>query len=91
MKDTDTDTLEERLALMSDAEKAHFKQVILELVKCYGPGPEHALILFNGSDTLGGVVTLNCDAMEAAQMLLQANDFFGFLNTIDAPPKEAFN
>ena len=87
----DEDTLEKQLVLMSDDEKAHFKMVILELVKCYGPGPEKALILFNGSEQLGGVVTLNCDAMEAAQMLVEANDFFGFLNTIDAPPKEAFN
>jgi hypothetical protein len=87
----DEDALEKQLALMSDDEKAHFKMVILELVKCYGPVPEQALILFNSSEKLGGVVTLNCDEMEAAQMLLQANDFFGFLNTIDAPPKEAFN
>jgi hypothetical protein len=33
----DEDTLEKQLALMSDDEKAHFKMVILELVKCYGP------------------------------------------------------
>lgn len=28
---------------------------------------------------------------EASQLMLAANDFFGFLNTIDAPPKENFN
>lgn len=87
----DEDTLEKQLALMSDEEKSHFKTVILELVKCYGPDPDQALILFNGSDKLGGIVSLNCNEMEAAQLLLEANDFFGFLNTIDAPPKEAFN
>lgn len=87
----DEDTLEKQLALMSDEEKAHFKTVILELVKCYGPDPEQALILFNGSETLGGIVSLNCNEMEAAEMLLEANDFFGYLNTIGAPPKEAFN
>jgi hypothetical protein len=87
----DEDTLEKQLALMSDEEKSHFKMVILELVKCYGPDPDQALILFNGSDKLGGIVSLNCNEMEAAQLLLEANDFFGFLNIIDAPPKEAFN
>jgi hypothetical protein len=87
----DEDTLEKQLALMSDDEKAHFKMVILELVKCYGPVPEQALILFNGSKKLGGIVTLNCNEMEAAEMMLEANDFFGYLNVIGAPPKEAFN
>jgi hypothetical protein len=87
----DKDTLEKQLTLMSDDEKVHFKMVILELVKCYGPDPEQALILFNGSKKLGGIVTLNCNEMEAAEMMLEANDFFGYLNVIGAPPKEAFN
>jgi hypothetical protein len=34
---------------------------------------------------------MNLDEMEAAEIMIEANDFFGFLNTIDAPPKEAFN
>jgi hypothetical protein len=55
------------------------------------PRPEQALILFNGSKKLGGIVTLNCNEMEAAEMMLEANDFFGYLNVIGAPPKEAFN
>jgi hypothetical protein len=83
--------LEARLALMSDEEKAHFKLVVLELIKCYGPDPDQALILFNGSKKLGGVVTLNCNEMEAAGLLLEANEFLGYLNIIDAPPREAFN
>jgi len=65
--------------------------VILELVKCYGPDPNQALILFNGSEKLSGILSLNCDDMDAAALLLEANDFFGYLNTIDAPPREAFN
>jgi len=40
---------------------------------------------------MAGVVTLNCDEMEASQLMLAANDFFGFLNTLGAPPKENFN
>jgi hypothetical protein len=87
----DKDTLEKQLTLMSDDEKVHFKRLILELVKCYGPDPDQAVILFNGSKKLGGIVTLNCNEMEAAEMMLEANDFFGYLNVIGAPPKEAFN
>ena len=84
-------TLEARLALMSDEERNHFKMVIMELIKCYGPDADQAVILFNGSEKLSGIVSLNCDEMEAAALLLEANDFFGYLNTIGAPPKEAFN
>jgi hypothetical protein len=84
-------TLEARLALMSDEEKQNFKMVVLELIKCYGPDGDQAVILFHGSDKLGGIVTLNCNEMEAAELMLEANDFFGFLNVIGAPPKEAFN
>jgi hypothetical protein len=87
----DEQVIEARLALMSDEERTHFKMVIIELIKCYGPNAEQALILFNGSKKLGGVVSLNCDEMEAAGLLLEANDFFGYLNILDAPPREAFN
>jgi len=83
--------LEARLALMSDEEKQHFKMVVLELIQCYGHDAKQAVILFHGSDKLGGIVTLNCNEMEAAELMLEANDFFGFLNVIGAPPKEAFN
>ena len=87
----DGQKLETRLALMSDEEKAHFKTVIMELSKCYGPEAHQALILFNGSEKLSGIVSLNCTEMDAAELLLEANDFFGYLNTVGAPPKEAFN
>jgi hypothetical protein len=85
------ESMEARLATMSDEEKAHFKMVVLELIKCYGSDAHQAVLLFNGSDKLGGVVTLNCNEMEAAELMLEANDFFGYLNVIGAPPKEAFN
>ena len=85
------ESMEARLATMSDEEKAHFKMVILQLIQCYGPDAHQAVILFHGCDKLGGVVTLNCNEMEAAELMLEANEFFGFLNVIGAPPKEAFN
>lgn len=87
----DEKTIEMKLALMTDEEKIHFKTVVLELIECYGPSAKQAVILFNGSEKLQGVVTLNCDSMKAAALMVEANEFFGFLNTIDAPPKELFN
>jgi len=36
-------------------------------------------------------VVIAADDMEAAELMLEANDFFGYLNMAGAPPKEAFN
>ena len=83
--------LEARLALMSDEEKAHFKMVVLALIACYGPDAHKAVLMVKIGEELSGIVTLNCTEMEAAELMLEANDFYGFLNVIGAPPKEAFN
>ena len=84
-------TLEARLALMDDDEKTHFKMAVLALVTCYGPDPNQAVLMIKNKGELTRLTTMNCDEMEAAELLLEVNSFFGFLNTIDAPPKEAFN
>ena len=83
--------LEARLALMNDEEKQHFKMVVLSLISCYGPDANKAVLMVKIGEELSGLTTLNCDEMEASEMLLEVNSFFGFLNTMDAPPKEAFN
>ena len=83
--------LEVRLALMDEEEKQHFKMVVLALISCYGPDANKAVLMIKMGDELSGLTTLNCDEMEAAEMLVEVNSFFGFLNTMDAPPKEAFN
>jgi hypothetical protein len=84
-------SMEARLALMSDEEKTHFKMVVLALIACYGPDAHKAVLMVKIGEELSGLTTLNCDEMEAAEMLVEVNSFFGFLNTMDAPPKEAFN
>lgn len=84
--------LRRRVEAMSDEEQAHFKLLIHKLVMCYGEGKaQGVVILGRAEDAFAGVVTLNCDEMEASQLMLAANDFFGFLNLLDAPPKENFN
>jgi hypothetical protein len=87
----DEQTIERRLALMSEDEKEHFKMVILQLVKCYGPDPDQAVLLIKSKGDMAGIITMNADDMEAAELMLEANDFFGYLNMAGAPPKEAFN
>ena len=84
--------LERRVKNMSDEEQEHFKLLIHKLVMCYGEGKAQAVVIIGrAEDSMAGVVTLNCDEMEASQLMLAANDFFGFLNLLDAPPKEQFN
>jgi hypothetical protein len=76
---------------MTEEEQEHFKMMILQLVKCYGPDPDQALLLIKSKGEMAGLITMNVDDMEAASLLLEANDFFGYLNMAGAPPKEAFN
>lgn len=84
--------LERRVNAMSDEEQEHFKLLVQKLVMCYGEGKaQGVVILGRAEDAFAGVVTLNCNEMEASQLMLAANDFFGFLNLVDAPPKENFN
>ena len=80
------------LEAMSDEEKAHFKTTVLKLLTCYGPNANQAVLIIRdvAEDRLD-LATMNLDEMEAAEVMIEANDFFGFLNIIGAPPKEAFN
>jgi len=87
----DAETLERRLALMSEEEQEHFKMVILMLSQCYGPDPDQAVLLVKSKGEMAGLITMNTDDMEAAELLIEANEFFGQLNMLGAPPKEAFN
>jgi len=84
--------LERRVEAMSDEEQHHFRLLIHKLVMCYGEGKAQGVVIIGrAEDQMAGVVTLNCNEMEASQLMLAANDFFGFLNTLGAPPKENFN
>ena len=84
--------LERRVEAMSDEEQHHFRLLIHKIVMCYGEGKAQGVfIIGRAEDQVAGVVTLNCNEMEASQLMLAANDFFGFLNTLGAPPKENFN
>jgi hypothetical protein len=87
----DEHALEKRLALMSEEEQEHFKMVILQLVKCYGPDPDQAVLLIRSEGEMSGIITMNADDMGAAELMREATDFFGYLNMAGAPPKEAFN
>ena len=88
-----TDAEFERLVNeMSDESQEHFKLLVQKLVVCYTNEDAKALVLFSGArDSLLGIVTVNCNEMDAMRLVMSAKDLFGFINTADAPPKELLN
>lgn len=77
---------------LSHMQRTHLRAVIYDIVKCYERNEDNcAVLVFGTSKGTDAAVAINCDSMQAANMLLGANDFFGYLNTKDAPPKEMFN
>jgi hypothetical protein len=87
-----TKDIERRLTLMSQSQREHLQVLVYEFIKCYDEENQNcAVVLFGTSEGLGDVVTLGCDPMQTANMLLASNDLFEFINTRDAPPKEKFN
>lgn len=84
--------IERRVNAMSPSQQEHLRSLIYEFVRCYDKDSNDcAVVILGTGDSLDNVVTMNCDSMEAARLLVATNDFFGYLNTKDAPPKEMFN
>lgn len=83
--------IERRLELMNEEEREHFKMVVLQLIQCYGPDPDQAVLIIKTGGEMAGLITMNADDMGAAELLIEATEFFGHLNMAGAPPKEAFN
>ena len=91
MKDMEKE-IERRVTAMSDQQRDHLRILIYEFIRCYDKANKDcAVVIFGTGDSLDNIITMNCDSMEASQLLVGANDFFGYLNTKDAPPKEMFN
>jgi hypothetical protein len=86
------DEMARRVDAMTDEEQQHFKQIIMRVVLCFGDDAMQGLFITSKPESATlGLFTINCGEMEAATMLLGANDYVGFLNMQDAPAKEKFN
>jgi hypothetical protein len=85
--------LERRVEQMSLEQREHLKALIYELVRCYEKDGKHCAVIICGTTDEGidNFLTMNCTNMEAGNLMLAANDFIGYLNAKDAPPKEKFN
>jgi hypothetical protein len=77
---------------MSEAQKDHFKTLVYALLQCYAEDKQAAVIVLGDlTDETASVVTVNCNEMDAATLLLAADNFFNYINMREAPPKEAMN
>ena len=84
--------IERRITAMTPNQREHLRSLIYEFVRCYDKdGKDCAVVILGTGETIDNIVTMNCDSMEATNLMLAANDFFGYLNTKDAPPREMFN
>jgi len=84
--------IEAQVDAMTEAQKDHFKTLLYALLRCYAEDKHAAVVILGDlSDESASVVTVNCNEMDAATLLLAADNFFNYINLRDAPPKEAMN
>lgn len=84
--------IERIVGQLDDMAKLHLRAIIYDIVRCYEKTEDNcAVVVLGTSQGTEAAISINCDSMEAANLLLGANNFFGYLNTKDAPPKEMFN
>jgi len=85
--------LNARVAGMTEEDRQHFRMVLTLVLRCYGEGSEnHALLIHSHPDSPAAeLMSINCNDMEAADLLNIVSDYMNFVNTMDAPPKENFN
>ena len=89
----DEKELERRVAQMTEDEQEHFKKAVLRLAMCYGEDACKAVLIVSGHlfSDLSEVLQFNTNDMDTFEILRSASNYFDFLNTKDAPPKERFN
>jgi len=77
---------------MSEDDREHFKNLIEVLSRCYGKDAAQGVVIISlPGSPVNEVVSMNCDDMEAHNLIKSVEDYFVFINTMDAPPKEKFN
>ena len=84
--------LEEHIRTMTEEERQSFKACVIRMALCFGKSPVGAvLIMHNHLSGMGEVFQINCNEMEAFKIVKGAEQYFSFINTKDAPPKEQYN
>ena len=80
-----------RIDSMDEEDREQFKEIINALSFCYVKDGVKALVIIDNPSGLVETMTVNCDDMEAYQIANATTQYFEFINTVDAPPKEKFN
>ncbi len=69
--------IERRVSAMSENQREHLRSLIYEFVRCYDKDSNDcAVVILGTGESIDNVVTMNCDSMEAARLLVATNDFF---------------
>jgi hypothetical protein len=86
------DDLEAHIETMTDKEREAFKACVIRLALCFGKSPIGAvLVMHNQLSGLGEVFQINCNEVEALEIVQSAQQYFKFVTTKDAPPREKYN
>lgn len=80
-----------RVDQLDEEDKEHFRDVIEALSYCYAREGTKALVIIDNPGGRVDTITINCDDMEAYDIASATTQWFEFVNTKDAPPKENFN
>jgi len=81
-----------RLEEMAEEDKEHFRNVIELLSRCYGKNAAQGVVIISlPNSPVNEVISLNATDMETHNLIKSIEDYFVFINTLDAPPKEKFN
>jgi len=81
-----------QLDSLSQEQRDHLRLLVKKLVSAYIENDLHAIVVVGREDEhKAELFTVNCNEMEAANLLVKLNDFFNTMNTLDAPPKEMMN
>jgi hypothetical protein len=88
----DSRAFAKRLEEMSEEDKEHFRDLIEVLSKCYGKDAAQGVVIVSlPNSPVNEVISLNATDMETHNLIKSVEDYFVFINTMDAPPKEKFN
>jgi hypothetical protein len=81
-----------RLATIDEDERRQLGYILTLLSDCYGKGAKRmAVLVFRRGPEDLGIMGVNANDMDAADMVREAADVMNFALTRDAPAKEMFN
>jgi hypothetical protein len=81
-----------KILAMSLEERNQLQGILAMIVECYGEGEGQAAMVFSlkGSE-MAELITVNCNEMDAAELIDAAEAIMHHVNVKDAPPREQFN